>query len=125
MTFDLKTRIDTSPLFNLSQDNLMNSPFFLLIHQLIPTELSSLLYNYIGRKRARDHAFLEIITPLMKEINDTIWRDHAKATKEWELSLGITKIKKKTYHQRFGKNNKRRRSLKSREDTVRSHLATI
>ncbi|UZO00102.1 uncharacterized protein OCT59_001356 [Rhizophagus irregularis] len=86
MTFDLKTRIDTSPLFNLSQDNLMNSPFFLLIRQLIPTELSSLLYNYIGRKRARDHAFLEIITPLMKEINDTIWRDHAKATREWELS---------------------------------------
>lgn len=57
LTSDLKDRINNSLLFNLSEDNInssslnVNDSFYLLLHNLIPTELTNLLYNYIGKKR--------------------------------------------------------------------------
>lgn len=62
LTSDLKDRINNSLLFNLSEDNInssslnVNDSFYLLLHNLIPTELTNLLYNYIDKKRIRDVA---------------------------------------------------------------------
>uniref|UniRef100_U9T7A8 Uncharacterized protein n=1 Tax=Rhizophagus irregularis (strain DAOM 181602 / DAOM 197198 / MUCL 43194) TaxID=747089 RepID=U9T7A8_RHIID len=87
LTFDLERRLDTSPLFNIMSQILdhspTNLPFYLLIHNLIPTELTSLLYRHFNLERLRLF---------------------------WELTLGITKLKKKYYykfHQRHTRSNKR------------------
>ncbi|CAB4433122.1 unnamed protein product [Rhizophagus irregularis] len=75
LTFDLRQRINDSLLFNIPNSNTSSNalpithPCYLLIHNFIPAELTTLFYNYIGNRHISDSAFHEFITPFIKELN--------------------------------------------------------
>uniref|UniRef100_U9U325 Uncharacterized protein n=2 Tax=Rhizophagus irregularis TaxID=588596 RepID=U9U325_RHIID len=74
----------------------------LLTHTpIMPADLTTLFYNYTGKQKARDTAFKEFIIPFMQELNSVIWTERASNFKQWETTQGITKKKKKRYHQFF------------------------
>jgi hypothetical protein len=72
-------------------------PSFLLIYNLIPTELSSFFYNYIGNQKVRSKIFLQFMTGLMQHINQQIWRNYQNNVTQWETSLNITPKQKRKY----------------------------
>jgi hypothetical protein len=103
-TYDLRNRINNSLLFNLPHTSLDNTdplsishPSLLLLYNLIPTELTSLFYNYIGNSSLRNKILLQFLKPISKALNDITWKLHQHDLKRWEKSLRITKNKKKFY----------------------------
>jgi ribonuclease HI len=99
-TFDLRSRLNASPLFTSSTHDPSSEtlpilqPNLLLIYNLIPTELTCFFYNYIGRQQTRNQIFLTFITDLIQDINYNIWRGYRQSTSQWELTLNITPKKK-------------------------------
>jgi hypothetical protein len=103
-TFDFRDRINNSKIFNLppylltSGDSLLAThPAFLLVYNLIPTELMALFYNYIGCFSLRDKILLQFLKSIFKSINTIVWNAHQWDLKNWEKTLRITKNKKKFY----------------------------
>jgi hypothetical protein len=69
----------------------------LLIYNLIPVELSSFFYNYIGNQKSRNKYFLEFISELILDININIWKHHRQSNLQWESSHNITVKSKRNY----------------------------
>ncbi|PKY30918.1 hypothetical protein RhiirB3_448241 [Rhizophagus irregularis] len=116
----LEANINGSRLFDRSFNGGLPSdhPFYLLIHHLVPCDLTEIFYNYIPKKKLRFNTFIKFMNILMETIDTNIWNRRNKHVKDWEKSLSITKIKKKFYHRRYRKNND---SFTSHNDTPQSN----
>jgi hypothetical protein len=78
--------------------NMLKKNYFMSL----PTELTSFLYNYIGKARSRDSALEEFLQSIITSLNVTIWNTHRNNTKQWEkTALNITKNKKRFYRRNF------------------------
>ncbi|PKK64046.1 hypothetical protein RhiirC2_788034 [Rhizophagus irregularis] len=100
--FDLDDTIRSSPLFNTTFDDVLpqSHPGYLLIHHLVPSDLTIIFYNYIKDKKLRFSLFLKFFSTLMSSIDTLIWIRRASLIKQWESTLSITKNKKRFYRQR-------------------------
>ncbi|CAB4492835.1 unnamed protein product [Rhizophagus irregularis] len=100
--FDLDDTIRSSPLFNTTFDDILpqSHPGYLLIHHLVPSDLTLIFYNYIKDKKLRFSLFLKFFSTLMSSIDTLIWSRRASLIKQWESTLSITKNKKRFYRQR-------------------------
>ncbi|GBC03640.1 hypothetical protein RclHR1_05230002 [Rhizophagus clarus] len=78
-----------SPVFNI------NHPIYLLLHQLVPEELISVISLHI-RSRKNGMVIMEtFIQYFYSQITQKYWRIHSSSFHSWELSCRITKRKKK------------------------------
>ncbi|PKB98759.1 hypothetical protein RhiirA5_403839 [Rhizophagus irregularis] len=100
--FDLDDTIRSSPLFNTTFDGALpqSHPGYLLIHHLVPSDLTKIFYIYIKDKKLRFSLFLKFFLTLMSLIDTLIWTRRASLIKQWESTLSITKNKKRFYRQR-------------------------
>ncbi|CAB4473563.1 unnamed protein product [Rhizophagus irregularis] len=100
--FDLDDTIRSSPLFNTTFDGFLpqTHPGYLLIHHLVPSDLTLIFHNYIKDKKLRFSLFLKFFSTLMSSIDTLIWTCRASLIKQWESTLSITKNKKRFYRQR-------------------------
>ncbi|CAB4409930.1 unnamed protein product [Rhizophagus irregularis] len=108
-TFDIADRVTASPIFRLL-DHLdegprtslpLSHPGLLLIHDLIPTDLTSLFYNYISPKSSRDPLLLKYVADFIRDLHLVTWRKRNHSFKQWEHSLNITRKDKLYYRSRF------------------------
>ncbi|PKC55943.1 hypothetical protein RhiirA1_474771 [Rhizophagus irregularis] len=97
--FTVKDIIKTTPLFDISfVDALPQShPGYLLIHHLVPSDLTKIFNIYINDKKLRFSLFSKFFSTLMSSIDTLIWTRRASLIKQWENTLSITKNKKRFY----------------------------
>ncbi|CAB4413523.1 unnamed protein product [Rhizophagus irregularis] len=82
-------------------------PWLLLLHHLIPIDLSTFFYRYLSKKCDRDRLLIQYVNDFIKELTLITWSPRSRSFKNWEKSLDITPKKKKNYrHKQF----KRRRN---------------
>ncbi|UZO07890.1 uncharacterized protein OCT59_028160 [Rhizophagus irregularis] len=100
--FDLDDTIRSSSLFNATFDGVLpqSHPGYLLIHHLVPSDLTKIFYIYIKDKKLRFSLFLKFFSTLMSSIDILIWTRRTSLIKQWESTLFITKNKKRFYRQR-------------------------
>lgn len=93
---DLEVTVRGSSLFDKNFTNPLSKehPFYLLIHYLVPMDLTTILHNYIPKKKIRFRVFLDFMNSIMEKIDTNIWNRRSKLFKDWERSLNITKMKK-------------------------------
>lgn len=72
----LSSSVQSTP-FSLPQ----NHPISLLIHNIIPLNLSSVFHKYIGHRNIRHEAFLSFIFPFITELNCITWGSRASSLK--------------------------------------------
>lgn len=71
---------------------------FLTYHQITVNpfpDLTSLFYNYVGKKFIRDPLLIKYLQNFIANLNRTTWKERASHFKSWETSQNITKKKKK------------------------------
>ncbi|EXX57708.1 uncharacterized protein OCT59_029798 [Rhizophagus irregularis] len=100
----LEETIKNISLFNTSfVDALPQShPGYLLIHHLVPSDLTKIFNTYINKK-LRFSLFSKFFLTLMSSIDALIWTRRASLVKQWESTLSITKNKKRFYRKRHKK----------------------
>lgn len=79
--YGLEATIRGSRLFdkNLTNSLPKHHPFYLLIyHHLILSDLTSILYNYILKKKTRFRVFIDFMNIIMEKINASIWNRRSK-----------------------------------------------
>ncbi|CAB5179822.1 hypothetical protein RhiirA5_409880 [Rhizophagus irregularis] len=103
----LESFVHNSPFFNINFDDRIpiTHPVYLMIHNLVPCDLSLIFYNFINNKKLRFSLFIQFITVFMQQIDDIIWKKRNTKVKSWERSLSITKNKKRFYHRHHRKRN--------------------
>ncbi|CAG8651598.1 3618_t:CDS:2 [Rhizophagus irregularis] len=129
-TFDIADRVTASPIFRLL-DHLDEG--LLLIHDLIPTDLTSLFYNYISPQSSRDPLLLKYVADFIRDLQLVTWRKRTNHSfKQWERSLNITRKDKLYYRSRFrdadtptSRRNSRRENERSSTRAPRSQYATL
>ncbi|CAB4472621.1 unnamed protein product [Rhizophagus irregularis] len=101
----LEETIKNISLFNTSfVDALPQShPSYLLIHHLVPSDLTKIFNIYINDKKLRFSLFSKFFSTLMSSIDALIWTRRASLVKQWESTLSITKNKKRFYRKRHKK----------------------
>ncbi|RGB40376.1 hypothetical protein C1646_739642 [Rhizophagus diaphanus] len=138
-TFDIDHNINNSNMFKLLPDTLNQAllqqtdtstprddiqipktqPWILLLHHLIPTELSDLFYMYFGQQKLRDHLLIQYVADFTTALKISIWSIQARNFKKWEKSLNITSKKKKQYRRHH------KRPLKDSSNMTRSTTDNI
>ncbi|PKC57933.1 hypothetical protein RhiirA1_471729 [Rhizophagus irregularis] len=105
ISFALRETIESSPLFNITFPGALSQthPGYLLIHHLVPSDLTVIFYNYIKDKKLRFSIFIKFFTTLMQKIDTHIWAKRSSLIKCWERTLSITKTKKRFYRRRYKK----------------------
>ncbi|CAB4418532.1 unnamed protein product [Rhizophagus irregularis] len=119
--FDIRSSINASNLFKLKSDVLdeilsidsssptpsateiripEEQPWLLLLHHLIPIELSTFFYRYFSKKEDRDRYLLNYVSTFIKELNLITWSPRSRSFKLWEKSLNITSKQKKNYRRK-------------------------
>lgn len=73
-------------------------PWILLLHHLIPIDLSTFFYSYYSKKCDRDRYFIKFLSDFTTELKILTWSSRSLSFKRWEKSLNITSKKKKNYH---------------------------
>lgn len=71
-TSDIPAMVEKSLLFKDIKTYNQVHPVFLLVHHLIPTELTFLFYHYTGKQKLRSTIFISFIEPFIKELNEVI-----------------------------------------------------
>ncbi|PKK73009.1 hypothetical protein RhiirC2_359008 [Rhizophagus irregularis] len=119
-TFDIQSSVNASNFFRLLPDELDNTlsmnniptettnttdipweqPWLLLLHHLIPVDLSTFFYRYFSRKCDRDRYLIQYVSDFIKELNLITWAPRSRSFKNWEKSLNITSKSKKTYRRK-------------------------
>lgn len=99
----LEETINSSRLFDVNFVGSLPSdhPCYLLIHHLVPSDLTLIFYNYITDKKSRFSIFIKFMNIIMEKIVLSIWNCRNAHVKEWERNLSITKVKKKFYRRRY------------------------
>ncbi|PKK72655.1 hypothetical protein RhiirC2_776945 [Rhizophagus irregularis] len=94
--FALRETIESSPLFNITFSGALSQthPGYLLIHHLVPSDLTTIFYNYIKDKKLRFSIFIKFFKTLMRKVDSYIWVKRYSLIKSWERILSITKNKK-------------------------------
>ncbi|PKY60373.1 hypothetical protein RhiirA4_484002 [Rhizophagus irregularis] len=100
--YALEATISSSRFFdtNFNGPLLTSHPCYLLIHNLVPNDLTRIFYIYIKDKKLRFSLFIQFITQFMEKIDVIIWKRRNTLVKAWERSLYITKNKKRFYRPR-------------------------
>ncbi|CAB4442361.1 unnamed protein product [Rhizophagus irregularis] len=100
--YALEATISSSRFFdtNFNGPLLTSHPCYLLIHNLVPNDLTRIFYIYIKDKKLRFSLFIQFITQFMEKIDVIIWKRRNTLVKAWERSLSITKNKKRFYRPR-------------------------
>ncbi|PKC00058.1 hypothetical protein RhiirA5_428759 [Rhizophagus irregularis] len=117
-TFDIESSINASNMFKLLPDILnlallpdepssnssnltivpCEQPWILLLHHLIPIDLSTFFFSYFSKKCDRDRYFIKFLSDFTTELKILTWSSRSLSFKRWEKSLNITSKKKKNYH---------------------------
>ncbi|RGB24417.1 hypothetical protein C1646_773147 [Rhizophagus diaphanus] len=125
-TFDIDHNINNSNMFKLLPDTLNQAllqqidtstprdviqipkaqPWILLLHHLIPTDLTDLFYMYFGQQKLRDQLLIQYVADFTAALKISIWLIQARNFKKWEKSLNITSKKKKQYRRNNKRNSK-------------------
>ncbi|PKC02469.1 hypothetical protein RhiirA5_425197 [Rhizophagus irregularis] len=73
--YALRNTIKESKLFDISFELFLfkDHPFYLLIHHLVPKDLTDIFYNYIPKKKKRFEIFIKFMNIIMANIDAHIW----------------------------------------------------
>ncbi|CAB4418368.1 unnamed protein product [Rhizophagus irregularis] len=72
-------------------------PWILLLHHLIPRDLSVFFDNYFSKAVERSRYLIQYVTDFISELTTITWSSRSRSFKKWEKSLDITLKKKKNY----------------------------
>ncbi|GET56643.1 hypothetical protein GLOIN_2v1767945 [Rhizophagus irregularis DAOM 181602=DAOM 197198] len=70
-------------------------PWILLLHHLIPRDLTVFFDNYFSKAVDRSRFLLEYVSAFTSELQTITWSPRSRSFKKWEKSLDITLKKKK------------------------------
>ncbi|CAG8767632.1 19348_t:CDS:2, partial [Rhizophagus irregularis] len=109
---DIESRINNSNMFKVFPDILdaarlpdssdqiripREQPWILLLHHLIPRDLTVFFDNYFSKAVDRSRFLLEYVSAFTSELQTITWSPRSRSFKKWEKSLDITLKKKKNY----------------------------
>src|SRR5207244_3063973 len=108
----IESFIDNLALFNWYPNSSTHSittdhPIYLLIHQLVPKDLSNIFKTFLKKQKLFAPLLLNTLELFFNDINEKIWKFRCNCFKIWKESYGITKHDFKTYS-RSDKTTKRR-----------------
>ncbi|GBC02754.1 hypothetical protein RclHR1_00480011 [Rhizophagus clarus] len=96
---DIKAWVERCPLFSPIIND--NHPIYLILHQCVPSTLTSLLKKFVKNNTKRQALITFLMDLFFKDITRPFWKLHSFLMHAWEKARNITRRKKVNYRKKY------------------------
>ncbi|GBC04569.1 hypothetical protein RclHR1_05750001 [Rhizophagus clarus] len=92
---DIRAWVERSQIFSLVTND--DHPVYLVLHQCVPSTLTSLIKIFIKNTKERHAMIIFFMELFFKDITRPFWKLHSSLMHAWEKARNITRKKKIKY----------------------------
>ncbi|GES74707.1 ribonuclease H-like domain-containing protein [Rhizophagus clarus] len=97
-SMDIKAWVERSPIFSPVTND--DHPVYLILHQCVPSTLTSLIKMFIKNTKNRQSMIIFFMELFFKDITRPFWKLHSSLMHAWKKARNITRKKKVKYRKK-------------------------